>query len=157
MTGTHAPLIDRLTRRVEIQESGCWEWTGHLSPMGYGRINLGPPTNQPGFTHRVAWELLVGPVDDGLELDHLCRNKACMNPDHLEPVTHAENLRRGISPVGRAGQLSPRRLARPRSKTHCPHGHEYSPDNTYRRPQGTLECRACRRNAVRRHRLKRTV
>ncbi len=87
-----APLGLRLFRRVERTDSGCWLWTGALNG-GYGRIHHSP--GRVLYTHRAAYELLVGPVPEGMDLDHLCRNRACCNPDHLEPVTRRENLLRG--------------------------------------------------------------
>lgn len=69
----------------------CWEWQRARSPLGYGRLRF---QGRYWFVHRLMWVLLVGPIPDGLELDHLCFNPCCCNPDHLEPVTHAENLRR---------------------------------------------------------------
>ena len=119
----------------------CWIWTKSLNNMGYaifrahGRTRLG---------HRVAYMELKGPIPEGLELDHLCRNRACINPAHLEPVTRSTNNRRGLSPV--------RTSLMHTAKTHCPQGHEYTPENTavYK---GRRNCRACKniaRNARRR-------
>jgi hypothetical protein len=80
-----------------IDASGdCWEWTGTLDPKGYGVIGRGGRGAGNIGAHRAVWELLVGPIPDGLQLDHLCRNHACVNPDHLEPVTAEENKRRGF-------------------------------------------------------------
>lgn len=110
----------------------CWIWTGATQADGYGRffVAAGEVTN----AHRYAFELLVGPIPDGLVLDHLCRVKSCVNPDHLQAVTVAENNRRG---VGFAGQ---------HRKTHCIRGHEFTPENTYRHPKrGTRTCRECMR------------
>ena len=73
----------------------CWEWTADRAKSGHGRIRVDGRTQ---MAHRIAYELLVGPIPEGLELDHLCRNTCCVNPDHLDPVTHLENMRRGFSP-----------------------------------------------------------
>jgi hypothetical protein len=99
--------------------------------LGYGRIHVkGYP-----LAHRAVYETFVEAVPEGLELDHLCRNTGCVNPDHLEPVTHAENMRRGVWPN--------------RSKTHCPRGHLY--DYFYQQERG---CRTCRTEAMRRYRAR---
>lgn len=114
----------------------CWMWTAGLS-KGYGQfIVMAGHRGRPILAHRMAWELLRGSVPDGLELDHLCRVRACVNPDHLEPVTSEENIRRGMwGPVANA------------RKTHCAHGHEFTPENTYRPPRRphVRQCRECMR------------
>lgn len=118
---------DRFWARVDAS-GDCWEWISTRNERGYGRLVF------DGHKHsapRVAWELLVGPIPSGMEPDHLCRNPPCVNPDHLEIVTHAENTRRGI--VGINNRL----------KTHCPKGHEYSEANTFVR-SGSRHCRTCR-------------
>jgi hypothetical protein len=117
--------------RVTKTES-CWLWTGMANANGYGMCNRAPTHGRLAAAHRVAYELLVGPIPDGLELDHLCRVRNCVNPTHLEPVTGAENRRR-------AGL----------AKTHCPQGHEYTTENTYLKPTGGRQCRACNRPAAR--------
>lgn len=85
-----APLADRFWSHV-TKGAGCWVWTANRNDRGYGRIGVDGSARP---AHVVAYELTVGPVPDGLELDHLCRNRACVRPDHLEPVTHRENTRR---------------------------------------------------------------
>lgn len=86
------PLSSRLWRHLD-RSGECWVWTGALN-TGYGRVHVGPG-RRSAYGHRVLYEMLVGPVPEGLDLDHLCRNRACCNPDHLEPVTRQENLLRG--------------------------------------------------------------
>lgn len=118
----------------------CWVWTGSKTPGGYGSIGMGSLVDgtrglQPA--HRVAYEVFVGPIPTGYQIDHLCRNRACIYPNHLQPVTQAENIRRGEGGAFWA------------AKTHCPHGHAYSPENTYVR-HGSRFCRECQRIAARR-------
>ena len=108
-------------------EEGCWHWTGGRTSHGYGTLWFDGRSQR---AHRVVYEALVGPIPDGLVIDHLCRNRLCVNPDHLEPVTLLENIRRG---QGNG------------SKTHCPSGHEYTPENTRRNALGWRYCRTCKR------------
>lgn len=128
---------------AKVQPTGfCWEWTGAHDSAGYGIFTLAPADHLNHTTtrsHRYAYESLVGPVGEGLHLDHLCRNRGCCNPDHLEPVTQAENIARGQS-VGA-------RIARTGI---CDRGH--SVDQFYVRPDnGHRFCKACARgNRVRR-------
>lgn len=120
-----------------IQESGCWEWVGGRSGNGYGAWTVGG--RQRG-AHCVMYERHKGPVPKGLCLDHLCRNIVCVNPDHLEAVTIRENLLRGESAQANNAR-----------KTHCKHGHEYTPENTMP-VRGGKWCRACHRAAGARRR-----
>lgn len=122
------PLWDRLSRYIDVGD--CWIWTG-ARRHGYGVFEQHGKTRP---THRVVYESLVGPIPDGLQLDHLCRTPSCVNPDHLEPVTGRVNTLR--SPLG-AG-------ARAR-RTHCPQGHEYTPENTRVSGRNQRNCRACAR------------
>jgi len=125
--------LDSFWPRVD-KTDGCWLWKGSLSTLGYARWRL--DGRQQG-AHRIAYEALVGPVPEGLELDHLCRVRHCVNPAHLEPVTHRDNVLRGTSFI-----------AENAAKTHCPQGHEYTPENTYRIPSDPTRryCRACSRD-----------
>jgi len=103
-------------------------------PLGYGVIKSEPPARRMLRAHRVAWELLRGPIPAGMHLDHLCRNPSCVNPAHLQVVSQRVNNLRGISP--------PAINAR---KTHCPAGHPYDAANTYISPEGWRQCMTCRR------------
>jgi len=124
-------LPERFTDKVRLAPSGCWEWIASLIGGGYGQYKV---EGRPVYAHRFAYEALVGPIPDGLELDHLCRNRACVNPDHLEAVSHRTNTLRGVSlPAQRA------------AKTHCPAGHPYAGTNLALSRRGERLCRACRR------------
>jgi hypothetical protein len=110
---TTDPLGERFWSKVRKTDD-CWLWTAGLNG-GYGVYTIG---GRPRPAHRLAYEELVGPVPDGLQLDHLCRVRRCVNPAHLEPVTSKENTRRGTAVDVIA--------ERQRSKTHCPRGHPYA-------------------------------
>jgi len=131
-------LPERLQRhadRLQLDlESGCWVWTGPKDDKGYGRLSL---RGVPKKAHREFYEVLRGTIPVGFELDHLCRNRPCVRPDHLEVVTHQENMRRGAWAT----------------KTHCPHGHEYSKENTYTHRNRRF-CRTCGRIARARYLLR---
>lgn len=111
----------------------CWEWTGQLDAHGYGTVKT-PDARTQSKAHRVSYELMVGPIPEGLVIDHLCRNTVCVNPDHLEPVTTAENTRRGLPGMRRPT---------------CYRGHEWTEDNIFPKPNGGRECRRCRNAAKR--------
>lgn len=132
--------------KVSKRDDGCWEWIGRRvygpGSDSYGRIKI-----RGGLfvAHRVSYELNIGPIPDGLQLDHLCRHRWCVNPDHLEPVTQYENMRRGTL-FERAGSTL-------RDRTHCKNGHEFTDENTRWTTQGLNQyrkCRACDREAHRR-------
>lgn len=116
---------DRFWAKVR-KTSTCWIWTSTISKSGYGRFGINSKTVA---AHRFSWESLNGPVPEGLVLDHLCRVRHCVNPEHLEPVTNGENILRGIGPA-----------AINKRKTHCKRGHVLTPRKGY---PGTRECRPC--------------
>jgi len=121
---------DRLLQRTR-RDGTCWVWTGTLDRDGYGKVK---ESGRSFAAHRAVYEALVGPIPDGLQLDHLCRNRSCVNPSHLDPVTHAENCRRAAA-----------------ARTHCKHGHVFDESNTYiyeRDGKARRLCRACNRGHV---------
>lgn len=113
-------------------QGACWQWTKGTIPSGYGSFHVSR-TKTVG-AHRYAWEALHGPIPDDLTIDHLCRNKQCVNPDHMEVVTRGVNTLRAID-IG----------ARNRHKTHCSNGHEYTPENTRIKADKSRRCRTCDR------------
>src|SRR5262245_55497325 len=98
-------MRERFMSHVRIAVSGCWEWQGWRDHRGYGKATAVGRRGKD-WAHRVAYQLFTGPIPDGLTLDHLCRNTGCVNPEHLEPVSLAENIRRALP-----------------ERTECPHGH----------------------------------
>lgn len=128
---------------VPEPNTGCWFWVRAINHFGYGRVTVGA---RQTMAHRLSYELLRGPVPDGLCLDHLCRQRSCVNPDHLEAVTMRENLLRG--------DTLNRRNA---SRTHCPQGHPYDALNTYHIPTGGRGCKACMRVRSKAHYAKRRL
>lgn len=127
-------LPDRFWEKVKPSDSGCWEWTASLNG-GYGAFHVG--SRRMALAHRVAFVALCGEIPPGRQLDHLCRNRKCVNPEHLEPVSQRENILRGDGPS-----------AYNASKTHCKRGHELTQGNVheYRRGSGVRRvCRECMR------------
>jgi len=142
-------LPDRFWERVEKTPT-CWLWTGATS-QGYGHIRVNGKVHR---AHRLSYEDAIGPVPDGLELDHLCHVTVCVNPAHLEAVTHSENMRRSITAVTPA-EIMRRSITGQRSRqTHCLHGHPFAGDNLIFASKGR-DCRTCqhekalRRNTIR--------
>lgn len=109
----------------------CWIWNGPINQGGYGRSTFGNRWEQ--LVHRLSYRLYCGEIADDLTIDHLCRNKLCVNPAHLEVVSHRENILRGDTVAARKAQ-----------QTHCVHGHEFTFDNTYLNAKGNRQCIACR-------------
>lgn len=124
----HPSVEEQFFARV-TERDGCWEYAG-LDPRGYGQIQI---DGQRVLAHRWSYEFLVAPIPEGLDLDHLCRNTACVNPWHLEPVTARVNTLRGIGPA-----------AINAAKTHCIRNHPFDAVNTYIAPNGSRKCRTCR-------------
>lgn len=128
---TPVPADVRFLRKVEFLANGCWQWKGSLSCNGYGQFGR---DGRQTVAHRAAYEMFVGDIPTGLVLDHLCRNRGCVNPKHLEPVTHIENCSRANAGGGQRTDRYPDR---------CPQGHLFDEANTYRR-RGRV-CRTCQR------------
>lgn len=122
-----ADLPERIQRNIRVSESGCWEWVGSRQPRGYGTASF---HGRPVSAHRHVYTLLVGEIPAGLEIDHLCLFKSCVNPAHLEPVTRTENQRRAQD-------------ARP-PRTHCKSGlHEWAAPHLKTRADGHTICKTC--------------
>lgn len=127
---TEERLLAQVIHGPEFKGEPCWEWQGTRHPSGYGQLSV---DGRHRYTHRLAWELFRGPIPEGLHIDHLCENKSCCNPAHLEPVTPAVNTQRAFGKV-----------------TACPQGHPYDAENTYTHPtKGYRKCRACDRTTKR--------
>lgn len=124
-------IAEKTQGKYQKADTGCWIWTAAFNNTGYGRLR-DHPSGKMLLAHRVMYELHVGPIPEGLVLDHLCRVRACVNPSHLEPVTFAENVKRGDA-----------------VKTHCPQGHEYNAENTGKGNGGSKRCLKCHRDQQR--------
>ena len=122
------PLIERFMEKVSLDDAGCWLWQGTKNKKGYGQIGVGVANGGTVQVHRFSYENHVGAIPDGMTIDHLCRNPSCVNPEHLEPATIADNVRRGGNAV----------------KTHCKNGHPLQGENCFRQSGGGRGCRLCR-------------
>lgn len=133
--------IDRFWAKVDktSDPNGCWLWTASLSSVGYGAFGIGGrKTNKVYLAHRVAYELIVGTIPDGLQIDHICMVRCCVNPDHMEPVTQRENILRGNGMSARHAR-----------QTHCKRGHEFNDENSEIDSLGRRVCKVCRRQVRR--------
>lgn len=131
------PLLQRIMPKIHINPvTHCWEWTASRQSGGYAQIMLKRPDGKfaPQVVHRVMWELTKGPIPEGLTIDHLCRVRYCVNPDHMEVVTQQVNILRGTS-----------KSALNAVKTHCKRGHPLSGPNLYINPKGQRNCKTCRK------------
>lgn len=138
------PVAERLWAKIDRSDpNGCWPWTAGTNAVGYGKIADG--VGRLVGAHRLAYELVKGPIrEEGVVIDHLCRNTLCCNPDHLEAVTYRENYIRGNGP-----EIT---KARHRARTHCKNGHEFTEENTFTQTHnGSRGCRACRKDHGRRY------
>ncbi len=132
------PVAERLISYTD-RSGACWVWTAGRNIHGYGKMSV---VGQQLAAHRVSYEHHVGPIPAGLQLDHLCRNRACINPDHLEPVTERENILRGVSPAA----INAR-------KTTCLRGHPFDRLT----PDGRRRCRTCASNNMRAQRARKKL
>ena len=146
-SGSGRPTLVRIQERLAVEDRGhvtpCHIWLGPTAD-GYGHIRVGSRTDGSRRTikvHRFMYEMFVGPIPEPLVIDHLCRQRACANPDHLELVTRQENVLRGTSPDALRARFA--------AMTHCARGHEYTAENTYLwvSPRGHTKrrCQTCRR------------
>ncbi len=136
-TGHRGTPMERFMRKVNKLDNGCWQWTRRLDKKGYGRFSFGPGDRTT--SNRAAYILFKGPIPDDLDTDHICRNPTCVNPEHLEAVSHRENILRGEAPQA----INAR-------KTHCWRGHDLSLAYT-RKDRIGRECGECRKIRRRRH------
>lgn len=134
------PDVDRFAEKIALTDNGCVEWIAGTNGTGYGQFGIGPRSaRKKVYVHRWSYEHHVGPIPEGLVIDHLCGNRLCVLPAHLEAVTQRVNL-------ARANDLSTRNA----NKARCPAGHVYAGDNLYIYRWSRM-CRACRRAAGRRY------
>lgn len=156
---TYTVTIPKLTSAEEhrfwakVEATGfCWNWIANQDRQGYGHFNCGAPVKKY-LAHRVTYTELLGPIPEGMELDHLCRNTSCVNPDHLEPVTRTENQKR-IPFRASDGRQPPWVVSGKNVTGYCKHGHEYTEANTYYYKDGRTDCRTCKASRVRKPRAR---
>lgn len=128
--------IDRFMRFVDKQKNGCWIYTGYKNKLGYGYFGIS--TGRSMLAHRFSYIHFNGNIPDNTELDHLCRNPSCVNPAHLEAVSHQENMARGITGL--------HMIKKSKSSTHCVNGHEFNEKTLYLHKGKYKQCRVCKNN-----------
>ena len=138
-------VIARINQSVEIDDNGCWIWQGRIDPSGYGQMSTRHSPTRTPLAHRISYEVFVGLIPPGLQIDHLCRVTACVNPDHLEPVTPRENVRRSKNHMS----------AVLKAKQECKHGHPFTEANTIRFGPGYRRCRECSKRTSREYKDRR--
>jgi len=131
-------IIIRFLKKIQIKDNGCWEWIASKSWKGYGQIGN---NEKIVYAHRFIFEYYYGSICPDLQIDHLCRNRACVNPLHLQQVSQTENQHRGFGPCGINWR-----------KINCKYGHEFTQENTYIRPNGNRSCNKC--NVIKQQKLR---
>lgn len=128
-------LIKRLHGKYDVKSSGCWEWNRSFTKGGYPIYRAFCIHTT---AHRISYAIFNGDIDDGMEIDHLCKNIKCVNPNHLEQVTRKENVKRSYKPM----------------QSHCVNGHIFDEKNTYLKPSnGTRACRKCNKIRAKKNRI----
>lgn len=140
MASTEARFMKAVVQ-TGLEPTACWVWTARLNPKGYGQFSWSHDGKRTWFAHRVSYLLFNGPIPDGAEVDHLCRNRRCVRPSHLEVVTHAENVRRAAAIQKVDGE--------------CRHGHDLTASGTYLDRKGVVRCMECARVSRRKYSRKR--